>query len=66
MFMLLARVQGKMTCYVVEGEAIITPDGGTPIFIRPGDLCVFRSGLRCTWNITSPMVKHYRVSSGTK
>ena len=50
------------TCYVLEGEAVITPDdGGEAVTIRAGDLVVFMSGLTCRWQVRSPLRKHYRV-----
>ena len=48
------------TCYLLEGEVVVTPDGGEPVSIRKGDLVTFRSGLSCTWEIKRPVRKHYR------
>jgi hypothetical protein len=47
------------TCYLLEGEAIVTPDGGQPVTIREGDLVTFPAGLSCTWDIRVPVRKHY-------
>jgi uncharacterized cupin superfamily protein len=50
----------KETCYLLDGEAIITPDGGgEPVEIRAGDLVIFPQGLSCTWEIKQPVEKHY-------
>ncbi len=47
-------------CYILEGEAIVTPDGGEPVTIRELDLVNFAAGLNCTWQIVKPIRKHYR------
>ena len=46
-------------CYVLEGRVVVTPDGGEPVEIRPGDLVTFPKGMSCTWKITAPIRKHY-------
>ena len=47
-------------CYLLEGEAIITPaDGGDAVTIQRGDLVHFPAGLACTWQITEAIEKHY-------
>lgn len=47
------------TCYILDGEVMITPDGGAATRIGPGDLVHFSNGLSCTWDIRSPIRKHY-------
>lgn len=47
------------TCYLLEGEVVVTPDGGEPVSIKKGDLVTFPAGLSCTWEIRSPVRKHY-------
>lgn len=46
-------------CYILEGEAVVTPDGGDPVKIGEGDFVNFAAGLSCTWEIKSPVRKHY-------
>jgi len=48
------------TCYFLEGEVIVTPDGGEPVQMGKGDLVVFPAGMACTWDIRHPVHKHYR------
>lgn len=48
------------TCYLLEGEVIVTPDGGQPVQIGPGDLVTFPAGLSCTWDVRAPVRKHYQ------
>jgi uncharacterized cupin superfamily protein len=47
------------TCYVLEGEVAVTPDGGAAVEIRAGDLATFPAGLSCTWEVRHPLRKHY-------
>lgn len=47
-------------CYILEGEAVVTPDGGAPETIREGDLVNFPKGMSCTWDVRVPIRKHYR------
>jgi uncharacterized cupin superfamily protein len=49
----------KETCYILEGEVIVTPNGGEPVRIQEGDLVTFPAGMSCTWQILSPIRKHY-------
>jgi len=47
-------------CFFLAGEVTVTPDGGTPVMIKAGDLVTFPQGMSCTWKITKPVRKHYR------
>lgn len=49
------------TSYILEGRAIITPEGGTPVEINKGDLVRFPSELSCVWKIIEPLRKRYRI-----
>jgi uncharacterized cupin superfamily protein len=49
----------RETCYFLEGEVIVTPDGGAPVALKRGDLVTFPAGMSCTWDIRSPVRKHY-------
>jgi len=46
-------------CYILEGEATVTPDGDAPVHIQAGDLVTFPQGMTCTWKITRDIRKHY-------
>ncbi len=48
------------TCYFLEGEVVVTPDGGEPVEMGKGDLVTFPAGMSCTWNIKKDVRKHYR------
>jgi uncharacterized protein len=47
------------TCYFLEGEVVVTPEGGKPVQIGKGDLVTFPTGMECTWQIKKPVRKHY-------
>lgn len=49
----------RETCYFLEGEVVVTPDGGEAVSLQRGDLVTFPKGLSCTWKITSAVSKHY-------
>lgn len=49
----------RETCYLLEGEVIVTPDGGQPVTLVAGDLVTFPAGLSCTWEIRQAVRKHY-------
>ena len=48
------------TCYILEGEVIVTPDGGEPVRIQPHDLVTFPAGMSCQWQVLQDVRKHYR------
>lgn len=47
------------TCYILEGEVTVTPEGGEPVRFGKGDLVTFPTGLSCTWDVHMPVTKHY-------
>ncbi len=49
----------KETCYLLEGEVIVTPDGGEPVNFGAGDLVTFPAGMSCYWDIKVAVKKHY-------
>lgn len=54
--------ESKETCYFLEGEVEVTPDGGRAVTIAKGDLVTFPKGMSCHWNIRKPVRKHYLFS----
>jgi len=48
------------TCLLLEGEVVVTPEGGSGVTIKAGDLVVFPAGMACHWNVVKPVRKHYR------
>lgn len=49
------------TSYILEGRAIVTPEGGAPVEINKGNLVTFPSGMTCIWKIIEPVRKRYRI-----
>jgi len=47
------------TCYFLEGEVVVTPDGGEAVKVGKGDLVTFPKGMRCRWKILKDVKKHY-------
>jgi uncharacterized protein len=45
-------------CLILEGEINIETENGN-FKITVGDFVTFRKGLKCTWEIISPVKKHY-------
>jgi len=50
----------REVCYLLEGDVIVTPDGGKPVRVGKGDLVTFPAGMSCTWEVKQPVRKHYR------
>lgn len=48
------------TCYLLEGEVIVTPENGAPVHFGKGDLVKFPAGMACTWMVIKPVKKHYQ------
>jgi uncharacterized cupin superfamily protein len=48
------------TCYLLDGEVVVTPDEGQPVEIKKGDLVTFPKGMSCRWNVRKEVRKHYR------
>jgi len=47
---------------MLEGEIIVTPAGGEPVRIVPGDLVVFPEGLDSQWEMVKLLRKHYHYA----
>lgn len=53
------QYDAQETCYLLEGDVVVTPDGGEPVEIKKGDLVTFPKGMKCRWNIRKDVRKHY-------
>lgn len=51
------------TCYFLEGDVVVTPEGGEPVSVRAGDLVTFPEGMSCTWQVRVPVRKHYKFGA---
>ena len=45
--------------YILEGEIVVTPDGGESVTVVPGDYVIFPDGLTSMWSVTKTLKKHY-------
>jgi uncharacterized cupin superfamily protein len=45
-------------CLILEGEVVIHTNDGDFAF-KAGDFVTFRKGLKCIWDVKSPVRKHY-------
>ncbi len=50
----------REVCYFLEGEVVVTPDGGEGVAIGAGDLVTFPEGMKCKWEVKKPVRKHYK------
>ena len=48
------------TCYFLEGDVVVTPDGEEPVAMGAGDLVTFPAGMSCSWEIRKAVRKHYK------
>jgi hypothetical protein len=48
-------------CHLLEGAAVITPEGETPRSFISGDTFVCEIGLKGTWRVTETVRKHFVV-----
>jgi len=51
--------ESQEVCYILEGKATVTPDGGEPVEIEKGDIVTFPKGMSCRWNIKEGIRKHH-------
>lgn len=47
--------------YILEGECVITPEGGTAVTFGKGDLVTFPAGMKASWEVKQPLHKHYQL-----
>lgn len=47
--------------YILEGECVITPEGGVPVKFGKGDLVTFPAGMKAHWEVKQPLHKHYKL-----
>jgi len=53
----------KEMCYILEGEVVVTPVNGEPVTLKERDLVNFPKGMDCSWDIRSPISKHYLLET---
>ena len=50
--------------HLIEGEVVITPDGGEAQTFGPGDAAVLEAGFSGTWEIKKTVYKHFAIKLG--
>jgi uncharacterized cupin superfamily protein len=53
------RYEMPETCYIVEGEAVLTPENGEGVSIRRGMLVYFPAECNCHWSIKTKFSMRY-------
>ena len=48
--------------HMISGRITITPDGGEPVEVGPGDAYVVEANFKGTWKITEDVTKHFVVA----
>lgn len=48
--------------HMISGRIIITPDGGEPVEVGPGDAFVVESDFKGTWEILEDVTKHFVIA----
>ena len=51
------------TSYILEGRAVLIPEGGAPMEINKGNLVTIPCGTTCVWKIIEPIRKRYRIGA---
>ena len=49
----------REVCLFLEGDVVVTPEGGEPVQMGKGDLVTFPKGMSCNWEIRQDVKKHY-------
>jgi uncharacterized cupin superfamily protein len=47
--------------HMIEGEIVITPDGGKPVTVKGGDAFVVEKDFIGTWKIEKEVFKHFTI-----
>jgi uncharacterized protein len=47
--------------HMIEGEIVITPDGGAPVTVTAGDAFVVEKDFVGTWEIKKEVFKHFTI-----
>jgi uncharacterized cupin superfamily protein len=56
-----ATYTGYEFVHLIQGRITITPDGGKPVSVGPGDAFVVEAGFKGVWKIEEKVVKHFDI-----
>ena len=48
------------TCFIIEGDVIVTNEDGEEFHFKDGDYVVFPKGMKCKWKIGKDVRKYYK------
>ena len=48
-------------CYLLEGKVKVEAEDGEAVEFGAGDLVTFPAGLKCVWDISEAVKKHYKL-----
>lgn len=51
------------SCTLLEGRSVVTPDGGEPVVLGPGDTMVLEPGFAGAWEVVETTRKTYVIST---
>jgi uncharacterized cupin superfamily protein len=49
------------SCTLLEGRSVVTPDGGRPVALGPGDTMILEPGFTGTWEVVETTRKSYVI-----
>lgn len=49
-------------CFLLEGKVKVTAEDGEVAEFGKGDMVTFKKGLKCKWEITEAVRKHYQFN----
>ncbi|MGJ4856856.1 cupin domain-containing protein [Labrys sp. KB_33_2] len=49
------------SCTLLEGHSIVTPDGGAPVELKPGDTMILEPGFAGSWEVVETTRKSYVI-----
>jgi uncharacterized cupin superfamily protein len=52
------KYDNEESCLILEGEFSVETDEGN-FSVKAGDFVTFKQGLKCVWDISKPVRKHY-------
>jgi uncharacterized cupin superfamily protein len=60
---LFTWVHADETLCLVDGKVTVTPEGGEPLEIRPGDVVFFPEGMKTEWRVEETVRKAFHLHS---
>ncbi|XP_027351023.1 uncharacterized protein LOC113862068 [Abrus precatorius] len=63
----MLKFDAQQTCYLLRGRVKVYPKDSSskPVEFGAGDLVTIPKGLRCTWDVSVAVDKHYKFDSSS-